>query len=164
MNPSAIADPACPLAEWTPESYERSCARLPETVTREGRAAILDVMADQAGGIAALLRGNGIPDSDSDPLAWHETATLLRRLAAAERGLVLTVPAWDDEDDIRPWDDLANATTATEHAAACAAVLATFTSDDSNNGDQVLVRPGAVRRLSAAAAACTAAYPGGHVR
>jgi hypothetical protein len=155
---TAAAAPAGPGTQRTPEAYASSLALLPGTRTREERAAVLDAMADQAGHIARLVFGTGTEDSDSDPLAWHETATLLRRLAAAQRGLVLTVEHFDDQDWSQPWEDLANAATAAEHAAAFAAVKAQLTGacDDEPSP----VRTAAIRRLCEAADGCTAAYPG----
>jgi hypothetical protein len=162
MTASTISAPGPVAADWTLDSYNETLARLRQTTTREGRAALLDVMADQAGGIAAGLHGQGTEDGDRDPLAWHETATFLRRLAAAQRGMILA-PAEHRDQDGPEWGDLACASTAAEHAAAVAAVLETFAAGD-DAADMILVRPGALLRFREAASACTAGHQAGAVR
>ncbi|MGH3191770.1 MAG: hypothetical protein ACRDOL_31885 [Streptosporangiaceae bacterium] len=160
-----LADPGTMSTspDWVPEDYTRSLAQLAGTRSREGRAAILDAMAGQAGQAAALTFGQGTEDSGSDTLAWHETATLLRQLAAAERGLVLTAEDCLDAS-WSAWADLAEATTAAEHGAAAAAVLATYQRPSAEGDSAGPVRAPAILRLRAAAAACTGAYPGGTSR
>lgn len=149
--------------DWAPEDYTRLLAQLAGTRSREGRAVILDAMAGQAGQAAALTFGQGTGDSGGDTLAWHETATLLHQLAAAERGLVLTAEDCLDQS-WSAWADLAEATTAAEHAAAAAAILASYQRPSGEGGGAGPVRAPAILRLRAAAAACTAGYPGGTSR
>jgi hypothetical protein len=143
-------------SDWAPEDYTRMVAQLAGTRSREGRAVILDAMAGQAGQAAALTFGQGTEDSGSDTLAWHETATLLRQLAAAQRGLVLTAEDCLDTS-WAAWADLAEATTAAEHAAAASAVLASYQPAAGEDDGPDPVRAPALLRLQAAAAACTAA-------
>jgi hypothetical protein len=183
MSALTITCPPSPDAELTRDGYEESLIRLRHATTGEGRAAILDVMADQAGGIAVQFRGQRIEGGDSgqlagedepaylrrlaaaergdcDPVAWEDAATFLRRLAAAERGLILIPAGFSDGEHLEEWEDLAGAATAAEHAAAAAAVLATFATED-DEAHPAVVRPGALLRFREAAAACTAAYRAG---
>jgi hypothetical protein len=181
MSAQTITRPPALDAELTRDGYEESLIRLRHATTGEGRAAILDVMADQAGGIAVQSRGQRIEGADGDqlagedeatylrrlaaaergdcdPVAWEDAATFLRRLAAAERGLILIPAGFPDGDHLDEWEDLAGATTRAERAAAAAAVLATFATED-DGADLTVVRPGALFRFREAVAACTAAYP-----
>jgi hypothetical protein len=166
-------------------TYAELLDLLPDTPLREDRATILDAMALNAARAAVLARGAVSSGSDDNPLGWHETATLLRRLAAAERGLVLT-----GEDQDAPGLsslDLANATTSAEYLAALAAVAGDLEHEARNADhaaaqlagwkDKETPRETAVRaliavgrqdadpreigrrRMAEAACACTSAYP-----
>ncbi len=151
MTAQAVA-PAAPTFAGTPEEpYTKLLARLQATESRPSRADILDMMAVQADITATELFGLGARDTDSDPLGWAETSTLLARLAAAERGLVLTVACPEDRDDTRPWEELADAANPGQYAAALAAAMAQL-------GDSVPAA--AITRLAAAAEACGARRTG----
>ncbi len=143
------------IGEWAPDAYKAALTLLPEAGTREDRAVHLDTLATIAAAAAGQTYGIGSEDSDDDTLAWHETAMLLRQLAAAQRGFVLTVEDLDDRGYTQPWEDLANAATAAEFAAAFSAVredLAQGRTED----DKPTVREPALRRFCEAAGACIA--------
>ena len=83
-------------------------------------------------------------------LGWAETATLLHQVSCALRGYTLEVADWHGEFDIpRALDDLAEAWTPAEFAAAFTAVRAELAGDE--------VHPDALARLTEAAEAITAA-------
>jgi hypothetical protein len=170
-------------------AYTELLSQLPDYSRREDRAAILDTMAQLAAQAARIAAGAASGDSDDNPLGWHETATLLRCLAAAERGLTISTPD-DGQADVaarHAWADLASAMTAEEYMAAFDAVasaverrlavdgldLADSTPDPGRAamlhrlalaaGQGSDPRGIALRRLSAAARACASAYPDHHV-
>jgi hypothetical protein len=137
-----------PVTITATEDYAQLLAILTAASNREERAGLLDAMAAHAGQTAAGYSGRGVQDDASDPLAWTETATLLTRLAAAERGFILQPADPEDRDPSRPWADLAIAGTPGEYEAAFAAVLKQLAGT---------VREPAIGRVAAAAQACAAA-------
>jgi hypothetical protein len=165
--------------------YAEFLGQLPDFSQREDRAAILDTMAQVAAKYASYATGAVPANSDDNPLGWQETATLLRCLAAAERGLTLNTADDGRADWVAraAWQDLASATTSEEYMAAFDAVattlnralsgdgldLADATSDPARasmiRGLALMAYQGgdprgmALRRLSEAARACASAYP-----
>lgn len=133
---------------------------------RANRAQLLELAADRARVTheRLMMQAGGRREEASDPLSWAETETLLRRLAAAERGSVLIDPpdeptgdlAVDQEEaedrraDIAAWTALATAATRDEHAGAAAALVARL---------EARVTRNAVWQFAKAASACTDSYP-----
>lgn len=147
-------------------SYMQLLAVLPDTPTRRDRASLLDQMAGLADELADFTYGQLAEDDPSgDSIAWRETATLMHRLAAAERGGVFAVipPIDDDPDsedgdgedgddfaDLSLWADLSFAKTRYEQTAAVHAL-----------SELLLVRktrPHAYEAFMAAATACSLGY------
>jgi hypothetical protein len=141
-------------------SYMQLLALLPDTPTRAARASLLDEMAGLADQLAGVVYGHAAEDDPAgDSLAWRDAATLVRHLAAAERGATVTViPPVDDDDedgddftDLDLWSRLAVAVTRYEHAAAVHEI-----------GRLLLARrtrPHAYEAFMAAATACAIGYP-----
>jgi hypothetical protein len=166
-------------------AYADLLSQVPDYPHREDRAAILDTMAQLAGQAARIATGAASGTSDDNPLGWHETATLLRHLAAAERGITLVLADDDQADSVarHAWEDLAAATTAEEYMAAFDAVVTTLERDlgtDARDLADWTPDPGraamfrrlapvadragdprgiALRRLAEAGRACASAYP-----
>jgi hypothetical protein len=148
-----ITAPAALSGEWAPDIYTATLALLAHAGTREDQAAHLDTLASIAGTAAAQTYGIGAEDGADDTLAWHETAMLLHQLAAAQRGFVLTAEDYEVRGYTQPWEDLANAITAAEFAAAFSAV-STDLAEERTDDDKPAIREPALRRLCEAAAVC----------
>jgi hypothetical protein len=155
------------------DTYMQLLAMLPDTWTRADRAVILDQMGILAEQLASQTYGQAAEnDPAGDSLAWGETASLVRHLAAAERGdtLAVIIPLEDDDldddeddepdpgedgddfTDLNLWSRLAAAATRYEHTAAVHQI------------SQMLLargtRPHAYEAFMAAATGCTIGYPG----
>lgn len=148
-------------------SYMQLLALLPDTPTRAARASVLDQMGGLADELAAGTYGQAAEDDPAgDALAWRDAATLVRHLAAAERGdtLAVIIPFDDDETgpgddgedgddftDLDLWSRLAAAATRREQAAAVHAISEMLFARST--------RPHAYEAFMAAATACTLGYP-----
>jgi hypothetical protein len=146
--------------------YMQLLAELADTGNRDDRAALLDQMAGLADQIAIAAYGQLAEDDPSgDSIAWRETATLMYRLAAAERGGVFAVipPIDDDPDsddgdgedgddfaDLRLWAVLADAKTRHEQTTAVHALSELLLTRKT--------RPHAYEAFMAAATACSLGY------
>lgn len=151
--------------------YERSLGLLHDARSGEGRAAALELLAACADRASEAAYGHVTADTPDNPLAWAMTATLLRQLAAAQRGCIL-LPAGEYIAVRDEWEDLAVAQTAREFGAAFAALRAELLEGefgvDSPPGDEYrqadtcipVGDPGltALRRLSQAAAVITSCH------
>jgi len=147
-------------------SYMQLLAVLPDTPTRRGRAALLDQMADLADQLADSTYGELDEDDPAgDSIAWRESGSLVRRLAAAERGDTLAVipPIDDDPDsdgedgedgddfaDLDLWSRLSFAKTRYEQTAAVHAISELLLARDT--------RPHAYEAFMAAATGCSLGY------
>jgi hypothetical protein len=112
--------------------YAGALARLAVTRTRAARAAILDEMASLAGEAATAYQGGPQGENTlADPIAWHETASLLTQLAASQRGFYLDPDAdlFDTDGFECLWKDVMHAATAAEFAAAFSGLAAEMTED-----------------------------------
>jgi hypothetical protein len=162
-------------------SYMQLLAVLPDTPTRRGRASLLDQMGDLADQLADGTYGQLAEDDPAgDSIAWREAGSLVRRLAAAERGTTLFVAVpfdddLDDEDDLNEddldsedgdsetdpdsddftdldlWARLANAATRHEHTTSVHAISEMLLARKT--------RPHAYEAFMAAATACSIGYP-----
>jgi hypothetical protein len=149
-------------------SYMQLLAVLPDTPGRRGRASLLDQMGDLADQLADGTYGQLAEDDPAgDSIAWREAGSLVRRLAAAERGDTLAVipPIDDDPDsdnggdgedgddfaDLSLWADLSFATTRYEQTAAVHAISELLLARKT--------RPHAYEAFMAAATACSIGYP-----
>jgi hypothetical protein len=150
--------------------YMQLLAEVADTGSRAGRAALLDQMAGFADLLADATYGQLAEDDPSgDSVAWRETATLIRHLAAAERGTTLAVipPLDDDPDsddgdgdgdgedgddfaDLSLWAGLSFAKTRYEQTAAVHALSELLLARKT--------RPHAYEAFMAAATACSLGY------
>lgn len=155
-----------PAARRAAGKYQLLLEDLAAEPNRAQRARILDDMADVTDDLADQARGRATRgDEHGDTLSWLETGTLLRQLAAAERGatIVIAIPLDDEDDgedggDFTDWDTwarVAAAATRTEYDEAITTVLELLAAFP--------VPPFALRQLATAAVACSsgrpAAYP-----
>ena len=126
-------------------------------------------------GLMAQLPGEGTrthglaveDDPAGDTLAWLDTGTLLRQLAACERGAVTgpadpdgTDPDGTDPGSDEEWhlfNDLASAATRIEHGEALAGVLVMLHANRDDGKPRH--RRFAVDQFRQAGAACGSAYP-----
>jgi hypothetical protein len=149
-------------------SYMQLLALLPDTPTRRGRASLLDQMADLADQLADATYGQLAEDDPAgDSIAWREAGSLVRRLAAAERGDTLAVipPIDDDPDpdsddgdgedgddfaDLSLWAGLSFAGTRHEQTAAVHAISGLLLARKT--------RPHAYEAFMAAATGCSLGY------
>lgn len=146
--------------------YMQLLAELADTGNRDDRAALLDQMAGLADQLAGAAYGQLAEDDPSgDSIAWRETATLMQRLAAAERGGVFAVipPIDDDPDsddgdgedgddfaDLSLWAELSFAKTRYEQVTAVHALSELLLARET--------RPHAYEAFMAAATACSLGY------
>jgi hypothetical protein len=112
-----------------PDTYAIALGFLATAPTREDKAQVLDQMAAIASTAARALTGHGTADTSTDPLAWHETASMLLQLSAALRGHRLTTDEVHDDDYLvrGPWKNLSCALSATEFALAFGELDAYYT-------------------------------------
>jgi hypothetical protein len=103
-----------------PDTYARALGFLATAPTREDKAQVLDQMAAIASAAAGTFTGHGTADSPTDPLAWHETASMLLQLSAALRGhrLGTDESADDDRRSRALWKNLSCALSRAEFALA----------------------------------------------
>lgn len=147
--------------------YMQLLAELADTGKRDDRALLLDQMADLADQVADGTYGQLAEDDPSgDSIAWREAATLIHRLAAAERGATLAVIAPDGDDpddedgdiedgddyaDLIVWAGLSFAGTRCEQVTAVHAISELLLARGT--------RPHAYEAFMAAATACSLGYP-----
>ena len=150
-------------ADYHLSNYTGLMAQLPGEGTRTGRAAHLELMAETADGLATLTHGLAVEDDPAgDTLAWLDTGTLLRQVAACERGAV-TGPADPDgtdpgsDEEWHLFNDLAAAATRVEHGEALAGVLVMLNANRDDGKPRY--RRFAVDQFRQAGAACGSAYP-----
>lgn len=149
--------------------YMQLLAEVADTGSRADRALLLDQMAGFADLLADATYGQLAEDDPAgDSVAWRETATLTRHLAAAERGTTLAVippidgdpdsddgDGEDDEDgddfaDLSLWAGLSFAGTRYEQTAAVHALSELLLARKT--------RPHAYEAFMAAATACSLGY------
>jgi hypothetical protein len=141
-----------------PRSYFLALAGLAAAPTREEKAQVLDEMAAAASDAAGAFTGRGEADSPTDPLAWHETASMLLQLSAALRGHRLSTDEPDDDDRRARtfWKNLSCALSAAEFALALGELEAYY---GQRLGSADARRRLALRQLHEAGQAVAAGWP-----
>jgi hypothetical protein len=143
------------------ERYAQLLDELAQEAGRTRRAEILDEMAGTADQLASLNYGHAArDDAHGDTLAWAETGTLLRQLAAAERGAttVVALPLDDDTDedgsDFTDWDawaQVAAAATGDEYWEAVTGLTDILAA--------AMIPPFALQQFLTVTLACTGGHP-----
>jgi hypothetical protein len=144
-------------ADYHRRTYADLMAQLPTEGGRTGRAAHLELMAETADGLATLTHGLAVEDDpEGDTLAWLDTGSLLRQLAACELGAVVVAVGTGGWEQAR-YTALAAAVTRDEHTAALTDVLAVLHANRDDGKPRY--RTFAVEQFRRTAAACNSAYP-----